>query len=62
MLGSTDETLATDIRATGATVILGIRDPLVDLVQAQRMAVQIAEHRGLDPDAPRGQARSIILA
>ncbi|CAN5557432.1 SIS domain-containing protein [soil metagenome] len=61
MLGSTDESLANDIRATGATVILGLRDPLVDLVQAQRMAVQIAEHRGLDPDATRGQARSIIL-
>ena len=62
MLGSTDETLAGDIRATGASVVLGTRDPLVDLILAQRMAVQIAESNGLDPDAPRWASRSVILA
>ncbi|CAN5280274.1 SIS domain-containing protein [soil metagenome] len=62
LFGSDDETLARDIRATGATVILGGADPLVDLVQAQRLAVAVAESRGLDPDTPRHLTRSIILS
>jgi fructoselysine-6-P-deglycase FrlB-like protein len=61
LFGSEDETLARDIRATGATVQLGTNDPIVDLVQAQRLAVAVAELRGLDPDAPRHLTRSIIL-
>lgn len=61
MFGSDDESLARDIRATGATVQLGTSDPLVDLVQAQRLAVAVAETRGLDPDTPRHLTRSIIL-
>lgn len=61
LFGSDDETLARDIRVTGATVILGGADPLVDLVQAQRLAVAVAESRGLNPDTPRHLSRSIIL-
>ena len=57
-----DDTLADDIRATGATVRIGTSDPLVELVQAQRLAVAFAEERGLDPDAPRHLTRSIILS
>jgi fructoselysine-6-P-deglycase FrlB-like protein len=56
-----DDTLADDIRATGATVRVGTSDPLVELVQAQRLAVALAGERGLDPDAPRHLTRSIIL-
>jgi len=56
-----DATLADDIRVTGATVIEAKSDPLIELVQAQRLAVAAAEHRGLDPDAPRHLTRSIIL-
>lgn len=59
MLGSTDEALANDIRATGATVVLGIRDPLVDLLLVQRMAVDLAERRGIDPDNPRAARLSL---
>jgi len=62
MFGVTDERLAEEIRATGATVVLGSNDPLVELVQAQRLAVALAEVRGLDPDSPRHLTRSIILA
>jgi fructoselysine-6-P-deglycase FrlB-like protein len=53
--------LADDIRVTGATVVEPADDPLLELVQAQRLAVAAAEHRGLDPDAPRHLTRSIIL-
>lgn len=62
MFGSADARLAEQIRATGATVTLGTVDPLVELVQAQRLAVALAESRGLDPDHPRHLTRSIILA
>ncbi|MGV8969597.1 MAG: SIS domain-containing protein [Microbacteriaceae bacterium] len=62
MFGAADERLAEDIRTTGATVLIGHSDPLVELVQAQRLAVALAEVRGLDPDSPRHLTRSIILA
>lgn len=61
MIGTAEATLAADIERTGATVLQGGSDPLVDLVQAQRLAVAAAEARGLDPDAPRHLTRSIIL-
>jgi fructoselysine-6-P-deglycase FrlB-like protein len=61
LLQAGDDTLADDIRVTGATVHQGTADPLIELVQAQRLAVASAEHRGLDPDAPRHLTRSIIL-
>jgi glutamine---fructose-6-phosphate transaminase (isomerizing) len=35
--------------------------PGFHLTSAQRLAVAIAERKGLDPDAPRHLARSIIL-
>ncbi len=53
--------LVDDVRATGARVITSEEDPMVDLVRAQRVAVAAAEHRGLDPDAPRNLTRSIVL-
>ena len=61
LLEAGDDTLADDIRVTGASVHQGTADPLIELVQAQRLAVASAEHRGLDPDAPRHLTRSIIL-
>jgi fructoselysine-6-P-deglycase FrlB-like protein len=54
--------LARDVRGTGAAVELPTVDPLVDLVRAQRLAVELAAARGLDPDRPRNLARSIILS
>ncbi|HWD61451.1 MAG TPA: SIS domain-containing protein [Humibacter sp.] len=61
IFGATEQRLVDDIRATGATVITSIDDPLVELAKAQRLAVAVAERRGLDPDAPRHLTRSIVL-
>ncbi|MGV8882710.1 MAG: SIS domain-containing protein [Rhodoglobus sp.] len=61
MLGSSDSDLVAQIEATGATVLTSTRDPLVELLQAQRLAVEVAALRGLNPDAPRHLTRSIIL-
>jgi fructoselysine-6-P-deglycase FrlB-like protein len=61
LFGPGDATLADDVRVTGATVRATDDDPLIELVQAQRLAVAAAEARGLDPDRPRHLTRSIIL-
>jgi fructoselysine-6-P-deglycase FrlB-like protein len=61
MIGDGDDALADQIAATGATVRRSSHDPLIELAQAQRLAVELADLRGLDPDAPRHLTRSIIL-
>lgn len=61
MIGRTDIDLVAQIQATGAQVLATGRDGLVELVQAQRLAVELAESRGLNPDQPRHLTRSIIL-
>ena len=61
IFGDTDQSLVEQIEATGARVITSVSDPLVELVQAQRLAVAVAESRGLNPDAPRHLTRSIVL-
>ena len=53
--------LVADIEATGAVVRTSTADPLVQLVTAQRLAVDVAGSRGLDPDVPRALSRSVIL-
>ncbi|WP_406416899.1 SIS domain-containing protein [Streptomyces sp. NBC_00873] len=53
--------LLDQVRATGAVASLSPLDPLADLIRAQRLAVELAESRGLDPDQPRNLTRSIIL-
>ncbi|MFF1634552.1 SIS domain-containing protein [Leifsonia sp. NPDC058248] len=62
IIGRVEPSLVDDIEYTGATVVSGSRDPLVELADAQRLAVAIAELRGLDPDAPRNLTRSIVLS
>ncbi|WP_030245817.1 SIS domain-containing protein [Streptomyces sp. NRRL S-350] len=60
--------LAEDIARTGALLVTGSGsadddlDPLADLVRAQRLAVEVAEARGCDPDRPRHLTRSVVLA
>ncbi len=62
LLGAHDDDLVRDIAATGATAISRVAtDPLVELVLAQRLAVETAVARGLDPDRPRHLTRSIVL-
>ncbi|MBB5870682.1 fructoselysine-6-P-deglycase FrlB-like protein [Allocatelliglobosispora scoriae] len=61
--------LADDVEATGASFVHSrynceghpALDPMADLIMAQRFAVALALHRGLDPDAPRNLTRSVIL-
>jgi fructoselysine-6-P-deglycase FrlB-like protein len=54
--------LVDDVVATGARAVVPDDDPLVRLVTAQRVAVALAAHRGLDPDRPRHLTRSVVLA
>jgi fructoselysine-6-P-deglycase FrlB-like protein len=53
--------LVQQIEATGATVESAGGDPLADLIRAQRLAIELALHRGYDPDSPRNLTRSIVL-
>jgi fructoselysine-6-P-deglycase FrlB-like protein len=60
-LGPIDDALAADIRRTGATLIDPDPQPLATLVQAHRLAIDLAAARGLDPDTPRNLTRSVVL-
>lgn len=61
VFGPVDPKLVADISGTGALVHTDAGDPLIQLVQAQRLAVAVAGSRGLNPDAPRHLTRSVIL-
>ncbi|MEV6950549.1 SIS domain-containing protein [Streptomyces sp. NPDC051183] len=60
-LGEAPEGLAEQVRGTGAQWVAGRLDPLAELVRVHRLAVAVAAHQGLDPDAPRNLTRSVIL-
>ena len=61
--GEVPHGLPEQVAATGATFVhSGQRDPLADLIVAQRFAVALAVARGLDPDRPRHLTRSVILS
>jgi fructoselysine-6-P-deglycase FrlB-like protein len=62
ILGSPDPAVADDAEETGATVRSATLDPMAELVMAQRVAVALAEARGLDPDRPRHLERSVVLS
>ncbi|HEX4787727.1 MAG TPA: hypothetical protein VH372_04650 [Actinospica sp.] len=53
--------LDAQIAATGDHLEAAALDPMADLIRVQRLAVAIAEARGLDPDRPRHLTRSVIL-
>jgi fructoselysine-6-P-deglycase FrlB-like protein len=61
-LGEVPSDLLEDARRTGATVIASDADPLAALIGAQRLAAELAERKGIDPDQPRALSRSVILA
>ncbi len=61
MLGDPPPGLADQVAATGATFVNSRRDALAELVLAQRFAVAVAAHRGLDPDSPAHLTRSVVL-
>jgi fructoselysine-6-P-deglycase FrlB-like protein len=54
--------LADDVAVSGATVVADQLEPLAELVRAQRVAVETARARGLDPDNPRYLTRSVVLS
>ena len=61
-LGEVPADLLADARRTGAAVISSDADPLAGLIGAQRLAAELAERKGIDPDQPRALSRSVILA
>lgn len=62
VLGAAPEGLSDDVSATGAAYVEHADvDPLAELVATQRVALERARARGLDPDHPRALTRSVIL-
>jgi fructoselysine-6-P-deglycase FrlB-like protein len=60
-LGDMPSDLLDDVRATGATVVGDIGDPMAELVMVQRAAAARARALGRDPDRPVHLSRSVIL-
>ena len=60
-IGPVDPGVLADAADTGATIVDGGSDPMAELVLVQRMAVELAEARGLDPDRPKHLTRSVVL-
>lgn len=60
--GDVEPDVLADVGATGATVVRGRLDAMAELVKVQRMAVALAEAKGLDPDHPRHLTRSVVLS
>jgi fructoselysine-6-P-deglycase FrlB-like protein len=61
MFGDAPKGLADDVAATGGLYVAHDLDPMAELVRVQRLAVALAQLRGLDPDNPRHLSRSVIL-
>jgi len=60
-IGPVDPGVLADAADTGATIIDVGSDPMAELVLIQRMAVELAEALGLDPDRPKHLTRSVVL-
>ena len=61
-LGTPPPGLAHDVQTCGGVFVHQDLDPQAQLVLAQRVAVALAQARGLDPDHPRHLTRSVVLA
>jgi fructoselysine-6-P-deglycase FrlB-like protein len=61
VFGDAPDGLVDEVRATGAELEPTLLDPQAELVRAQRMAIDLAGRRRLDPDTPRNLTRSVIL-
>lgn len=61
-IGDIPDSLVEDSARTGATVIAAGGDPLIALMGAQRLAVELAARKDINPDHPRSLSRSVILA
>jgi fructoselysine-6-P-deglycase FrlB-like protein len=62
VFGQPPSGLLEDIQPTGANVENSGLDPMADLIRAQRLAVALAEAKGLNPDQPRNLTRSVVLS
>jgi fructoselysine-6-P-deglycase FrlB-like protein len=60
-IGPVDPGVLADAGGTGATIVDEGSDPMAELVLIQRMAVELAEAQGLDPDRPKNLTRSVVL-
>ena len=60
-IGPVDPGVLAAAADTGATIVDRGSDPMAELVLIQRMAVALAEARGLDPDHPKHLTRSVVL-
>jgi len=60
-IGPVDPDVLADAADTGATIAGAGSDPMAELVLIQRMAVELAEAQGLDPDHPKHLTRSVVL-
>lgn len=61
LFGEAPDGLEAEVTSTGARFVRHARDPLADLVLVQRVALERAKARGLDPDNPRSLSRSVML-
>jgi fructoselysine-6-P-deglycase FrlB-like protein len=61
LLGGPPGYLAKEVRRAGALLVQPTDDPTASLVLAQRLALELAEARNLDPDRPRHLGRSVVL-
>jgi fructoselysine-6-P-deglycase FrlB-like protein len=61
LFGAAPNGLADEVRATGARFVSSARDPMVELVLAQRVAVARAIALGRNPDEPAHLSRSVVL-
>ncbi len=61
LLDQPPDRLAEQIAATGAALVEASLDPLAELIRIQRLAVTLAERRGLDPDQPPHLERAVVL-
>lgn len=60
-VGPLDPGVLAEAAGTGATVVDSGSDPMAELIVVQRMAVELADAHGLDPDRPRYLTRSVVL-
>ncbi len=61
MFGEPPPGLAEQVQATGARFVASDRDPMVELVTVQRVAVARARLLGVNPDTPQHLTRSVVL-
>jgi hypothetical protein len=60
-LGDVDPSVLASSREASGTVVETGQDPMIDLVHIHRVAVRLANARGLDPEQPAHLSRAVVL-